>query len=93
MRTSVTILITILFITMSACVESQPTLPSAKLPKPTVYEWIGAGPHPSPQRLAHDKFTCFQDAERKESRRMSDRWQAHVNSCMQDKGWGQKAID
>jgi hypothetical protein len=84
----VTILVGILCFAISACVESQPAVS-----KPTVYEWIDTGPYPSSQRLAHDKFTCFQDAERSESRSMSDRWKAHLKLCMQSKGWGQKALD
>ena len=86
-----TILVAILCFAISACVESQPALS-----KPTVYEWIGTGPYPSSQRLAHDKYACSQDAERTYPRRassVSDRWKAHLNLCMQSKGWSQKAID
>lgn len=86
-----TILVAILYVIISACVESQPV--SAPLPKPAVYEWTGTGPPPSLLRLAHDKSTCVQEAGHRESRSLSDRWQAHVNRCMEQKGWGQKIID
>jgi hypothetical protein len=86
----VTILVAILCLAFSACVESQPALP-----KPTVYEWLGTGPYPSSQRLAHDRYACAQDADRNypQEANVSDRWKAHQNRCMQSKGWGQKAID
>lgn len=89
--TSMTILVVIVCFAISACVESQPALP-----KPTVYEWSGPGPYPSAERLAHDKFACAQDAERAYPRGasgVSDRWKAHLNLCMQSKGWSQRAID
>lgn len=86
------ILIAILCFALAACVESQP---QPVLPKPTVYEWIGTGPSPSPQRLAHDRYACTQDADRSYPREtnVSDRWKALENRCMQSKGWGQKAVD
>jgi len=93
-KTPTTILLAVLCLAISACVESQSiSQPSATLEKPTMYEWIGTGPRPSLQRLAHDKLTCFQDAERRESHSMSDRWKAHLSLCMQNKGWGQKTIE
>ena len=89
---AVSILVAILCFALSACVASQP-IPSAPLSKPTLYEWIGPGPHPSAPRLAQDKLVCVQDAHQKEPLSISDRWQAHLNLCMQKKGWGQKAVD
>ena len=85
------ILVAIVCLVISACVESQPS--SAPLSKPALYEWFGPGPHPSAPRLAQDKLACVQDAHEKEPVSISDRWQAHVNLCMQRKGWGQKAVD
>jgi len=44
-------------------------------------------------RLAQDKVACVHEAEQKVSRSEVDRWQTHMNHCMETKGWGQKAID
>lgn len=85
------ILVAILCLALSACVESQPALP-----KPTVYEWRGTGPYPSPERLAQDRIDCAQDADQtypREVRRLTDRWKAQEALCMKIKGWAQKAID
>jgi hypothetical protein len=87
----VVILVAIVYVALSACVESKPT--SAPLSEPTVYEWIGPGATPSVTRLAQDKAACFQEGEQKESVSTGDRLQTHVNLCMRTKGWGQKAVD
>lgn len=85
------ILVAIVYLVLSACVESKPT--SAPLSEPTVYEWIGSGATPSVTRLAQDKAVCFQEGEQKESVSIGDRLQTHVNHCMRAKGWGLKAVD
>jgi hypothetical protein len=91
----VVILVAIVYVALSACVESKPSSPP--LPKPTVYEWIGTGPPPSLLRLAQDKSICFQEAEltdpHKDPRVVSEHWRGQLNLCMQKKGWGQKTID
>ena len=90
-----TILLAILCVSLSACVESQPSPPT--LPKPTLYEWIGIGPPPSLLRLAEDKSICFQEAERTDPQKdpgiVSENRKAHLKLCMQKKGWGETAID
>ncbi len=87
-------LVAIACFAMTACAVSQSEPPPpAPLPKPTVYEWTGTGPPPSFERLATDKATCFKQAEQRESRSMSDRWHAHMQRCMEQKGWGQQAIN
>ena len=89
----VAILIVILYLALAACVESRTT--SAPLSEPTVYEWIGPGPPPSLQRLAHDKSMCFQEAELTDTQKapgvVSEHWKAHVKLCMRKEGWGEKA--
>jgi len=87
------ILIAIICFAMTACavIQMGPP-PSAPLPKPTVYEWIGPGPPPSVKSLAQDEEACVHETEQKESMR-GDRWQTHVNDCMRAKGWSQKVID
>jgi hypothetical protein len=92
--TPMPILVAIVYFAMAACVQSQSGPPSpVPLPKPAVYVWMDPDPPPSVERLAQDKLTCFQEAEQRESRRMSDRWHAHLKRCMEQKGWGEKAID
>jgi hypothetical protein len=88
------ILIAIVCFVMTACVLIQSTPPpSAPLPKPIVYEWVGTGSPPSVKTLAQDKEACVHEAEQKVSRSEADRWQTQVNHCMRAKGWGQKAIE
>ena len=95
LQKQVTILIVIMYVALSACVESQPTL--APLSQLAVYEWIGSGPPPSLLRLAQDKSTCFQEAERTDTQKdpgmVSEHWKTHVKLCMQKQGWGEKVID
>ena len=88
------ILVAIICFAMTACavVQIGPP-PSAPLPKPTVYEWVGPGSPPSVQHLAQDKEACVHEADQQESMREAARWQTHVKDCMHTKGWGQKAID
>jgi hypothetical protein len=90
----VTFLVVMVYFALAACVESRPALPT--LPKPTVYEWMGAGPASLP-RLAQDKAACFQEAELSdpyaEPGIVSEDWKANVKRCMQKKGWGEKAIE
>lgn len=62
-----TILIVIVYLALAACMGSRTT--SAPLSEPTVYEWIGPDPAPSLQRLAQDKLTCFQEAERTDTQK------------------------
>jgi hypothetical protein len=80
---------------LTACVGSQPS-PSL-LPKPTMYEWIGTGPPPSVLRLAEDKSLCLHEAERADPQKdpgtESAHRNAHLKRCMQEKGWGETAID
>lgn len=89
------ILIAIVYVALSACVESQPT--STPLSTLAVYEWIGIGDPSSLLRLAQDKSTCFQEAERTDTQKdlgiVSEHWKAHVKLCMQKQGWGEKVID
>ncbi len=91
----VAILVVIVYLALSACVESQPM--SAPLSQLAVYEWIGTSPPPSLLRLAQDKSTCFQEAERTDTQKdpgmVSEHWKADVKLCMQKQGWGEKAID
>lgn len=88
------IMIAIVCFLMTACVLIQSTPPpSAPLSKPIVYVWIGSGSPPSVKSLAQDKEACVHEAEQKGSMSEADRWQTHVNQCMQTKGWGQKAIE
>jgi hypothetical protein len=89
----VPILVAICCVVITACVMKSEPPPSAPLPKPTVYEWTGTAPTPSSTRLAQDKASCFREAEQRESPSRSDRWSAHMKSCMEQKGWGEKAID
>ena len=95
LQKQVTILIMIIYLALAACMESQTT--SAPLSKPTVYEWIGPDSSPSLQRLAQDKSTCFQEAERTDTQKapgvVSEHWKAHVKLCMQKQGWGEKPVD
>ena len=86
------LLVAILCFALSACVQSRP-ISSAPLSKPTVYMWIGQGPQPSMKTLASDKAACDQEAKKQGLGTGGDRWQTQVNSCMEKKGWGQKAID
>ena len=90
----VAILIVVVYLALTACVESKPSSPT--LPKPTVYEWIGPG-QASLARLTQDKAACFQEAEltdpHREPRIVSEDWKANVMRCMQKKGWGEKAIN
>ena len=88
------ILVAIVGLAMTACMVIHPEPPpSAPLPKPTVYEWVGPGLPPSVQHLAQDKEACVHEADQQESMREAARWQTHVNDCMRTKGWSQKAID
>ena len=66
------------------CVHGDPPgpPPSAPLPKPAVYEWVGPGLPPSLQRLAHDKEACFHEAEQRNPC-VSARWQTHMKRCME----------
>ncbi|HEY6262583.1 MAG TPA: hypothetical protein VIW47_13375 [Nitrospiraceae bacterium] len=43
--------------------------------------------------LASDKAACDQEAKRQRFGTAGNLWQTEVNSCMEKKGWGQKAID
>lgn len=89
------ILVAIMFVALAACEKSQPT--PAPLSQPTVYEWIGIGPSPSLLRLAQDKSTCIQEAERTDTQKdpgvVSEHWKTYVKLCMQKQGWGEKAIN
>ena len=89
------ILIVIVCVALTACVGSRTASPP--LPKPTVYEWIGASPPPSLQRLAQDKLTCFHEAEQTDTQKapgvVSEHWKTHVKLCMQKLGWGEKAVE
>jgi hypothetical protein len=88
------VLVAILCFTMSACVGSQSGPPSpAPLQKPAVYVWMDPGPSPSFGRLAQDRATCFQEAEQRESHKMSDRWHAHMKRCMERKGWREETVN
>ena len=87
------ILVAIVYFAMAACAVIHTPPPSAPLPKPTVYEWVGPGSPPSVQHLAQDKAACVHEADQQGSRLEAARWQTHVNLCMRDKGWGQKVID
>ena len=61
------ILVVIMYVALSACMESQPT--SAPLSQLAVYEWIGTGPPPLLLRLAQDKLTCFHESERTDTQK------------------------
>lgn len=88
------VLVVIVYLALAACMESKAASPA--LPKPTMYEWRGAGPA-SLSRLAQDKAACFQEAELTdpytEPGIVSENWKANVKRCMQQKGWGERAID
>jgi hypothetical protein len=88
------ILVAIVCFALAACMVIETgTPPSAPLPKLTVYVWVGPGPAPSVDRLAQDKVACVHETEKKVSTSEVDRWQTHMNHCMETKGWGQKAVD
>jgi hypothetical protein len=66
------ILVAIVGLAMTACmvIQSGPP-PSAPLPKPTVYEWVGPGLSPSVQLLAQGKEACVHEADQQGSMRVS----------------------